>query len=74
MAINPEIYCFATINSTTHFQEAGIEDFSQFRDKDFNVESLQAVNLDGLMDYIKKGQQAEQVQEKEFAEFLGGCG
>ena len=52
------------------FQQAGIKDFDQLKEKDFDTDQLQSVNLDGLMNYIKKGQEAEKVQEKEFRKFV----
>jgi hypothetical protein len=52
------------------FRQAGIKDFEQLKDKDFDIDQLQSVNLDGLMEYITKGKQAEKVQEQEFNEFI----
>jgi hypothetical protein len=37
------------------FDEAGIKDFQQLKEKDFDIDQLQAVNLDGLMEYIEQG-------------------
>lgn len=46
------------------FQHAGIKDFETLKEKDFNIEQLQSVNLDGLMGYIKEGQEAGNLWEK----------
>ncbi len=37
------------------FQKAGIEDFMQLKEQNFSVENIQAVNIDGLLEYVKKG-------------------
>lgn len=52
------------------FQQAGIKGLEHLKEKDFDIDQLQSVNLDGLMGYIKKGQEHEKFQKKEFNEFV----
>ncbi|HKL31168.1 MAG TPA: hypothetical protein VJ919_01470, partial [Tangfeifania sp.] len=41
------------------FQKAGIKNFEQLKEKGFDIDNLQTVNLDGLMNYISKGKEVE---------------
>lgn len=41
------------------FQKAGIKNFEQLKEKEFDIDNLQTVNLDGLMNYISKGKEVK---------------
>ena len=46
---------------TALFVEAGLEEIFDLKEKEFDIETLQDANLDGLRDYIKQGK--EEVEE-----------
>jgi len=48
------------------FAEAGMDGLDCLIEKDFGIESLEAANLDKLMDYIRKGKNREKVQKEDF--------
>ena len=52
------------------FSDAGLGELNQLKHKEFNIEHMQTANLDGLRNYLFKGQQAEKIQEEEWQAFL----
>ena len=46
---------------TALFVEAGLEEIFELKEKEFDIETLQDANLDGLRDYIQQGQ--EEIEE-----------
>ncbi|WP_163324055.1 hypothetical protein [Draconibacterium mangrovi] len=55
---------------TELFEQAGLADIFQLKDKDFDVEQMQEANLDGLMRYIQRGKNADTIQKQEFEALL----
>jgi len=55
------------------FNEAGLGELSELKNKAFDVETLQLANLDGLSEYISRGSNADQVQKQEFNQMLASC-
>lgn len=47
------------------FEQAGIGELSQLKDKKFNVESMQTSHLDGFMEYISRSVKAAQDMEEQ---------
>lgn len=52
------------------FKKAGLEDLFQLKEKDFDVDQMQTANLEGLRNYINKGQNIHKEQEKDFNALL----
>jgi len=52
------------------FKNAGLEDLTTLKSKDFNVDKIQSTNLEGFMKYVKKGRQNLMMQQEDFTEIL----
>ena len=62
--------CFYLTGLIELFREAVLGDLMQLKDKKSGVDIMQEANLDGLAEYINKGQQTDKIQALELEKLL----